>query len=225
VQSNLIFGNSSDNQGGGFARCDGMILNNTICGNSAALLGGGLYSCKGTTANCILWGNAAAESGNEIYDSTTPSFCCITDWTEGGTGNIKDPPLFADTKGEDFHLLVGSLCIDAGENSLLTAPGVDMDGNLRIARGEGWLKVDMGAYEFNSPPFVVTGIGLNEKGDGRITWSSQPNDTYTVWTCVDPSTGLWVKEKKVDIPSQGTSTSWTFSIPLEGRRLYRLRMK
>ena len=70
-----------------------------------------------------------------------------THWTTGGAGygNIDADPLFDSANVTDpLSLLVGSPCIDAGDDSLVTGT-TDILGNTRIQQ----VSVDMGAYETN----------------------------------------------------------------------------
>jgi hypothetical protein len=119
--------------------------------------------------NTILWGNSAIVPGNEILTchdtcSVTLDCCDFADNTLD-PNNIAGPgwvtalgtcinldPLFVNATAQDYHLQVGSPCIDAGDNSLVP-PGVttDLDGNKRIFN----TTVDMGAYEYGSSPPVV----------------------------------------------------------------------
>jgi hypothetical protein len=225
IQSNLIAENTSDSQGGAMARCDAVILNNTVCDNSAVGDGGGIYNTIGTVVNCIVWGNVASGSGSQVYDAGTISFSCVQGWTGGGAGNIGDSPAFRNPKGGDFHLLAGSPCIDAGDSSVLTSPALDMDGNLRIALGEQSLVVDMGAYEYGAQTFGITRVGIEENDVLRLTWNSQPNDTYTLWTCTDLLSGEWLIEKKLTIPSEGGTTSWSLPVPFGALRLYKIGIR
>ena len=213
MQSNLILSNSADDQAGGFARCDGSIINNTIYGNTAGLNGGGIYNCMGTIANCIFWANNAVGTGDQIDTASTPSFSCIQLWTGGGSGNITTPPAFRDVRGGDYRLDATSPCVDAGDNMSLGSFGLDLDGNLRIAFGSKSLTVDMGAYEHNAAPFVVTAITVVDAESVVLTWNSQPRARYMVWLCDDPSSGTWIKARKSSIPSQGESTSFTLDAP------------
>ncbi len=96
IQNNIISNNKfgglvSRTKGGGLGNCNGTIRNNTIFGNSAGS-GGGLGNCTGTITNCIIWQNTAS-AGAQIYASSTPSYCCVQDWSGGTTGNISDNPL------------------------------------------------------------------------------------------------------------------------------------
>ena len=60
-----------------------------------------------------------------------------------GIGNIDADPLFVDQANEDYHLSLGSPCINGGSNYAPDLPAVDLEGNPRIQHGA----VDMGAYE------------------------------------------------------------------------------
>jgi len=232
IRSNVIAYNSADTTAGGMARCDGFLLNNTIYGNSAGLHGGGLYRCLGGIVNCIIWANRATGLGDQLHESSSPSFSCIEEWVGGGTENTDADPLFLAPEGGDFRLTAGSPCIDTGGEPLLS-PGLDLDGKLRIVFGERALQVDMGAYEYNSEPFAVSQVALVRSvplaGVGseslRLTWKSQPNDTYTLWTCEDILAGTWTRVKGVRVPSQGASTSLIFSISAGRVALYEVGME
>jgi hypothetical protein len=158
IQNNIIANNSaasisspySSAGGGGMASCDGYIINNTLYANSVfgsfGAVGGNLYSCGGVIANNIIWIGG-------FYSSSTPSYCCIRDWSEGGIGNISLDPLFVDASNGDFHLLPNSPCIDMGGSVNLY---YDLDGNARPLDGDGLgagttgdgSDYDIGAYEY-----------------------------------------------------------------------------
>jgi hypothetical protein len=114
IQNNVIARNSATQNGGGLYRCDGPIQNCTIYGNSSGFRGGGLSDCKGMIWNCIIWGNWAVQ-GPQLYNSSTPNYCCIQDWIQGGEGNISSVPHFVDAANDDFHLWSWSPCLDAGD--------------------------------------------------------------------------------------------------------------
>jgi len=76
-----------------------------------------------------------------------------------GPADISEDPLFADWDGmddnpdtwedNDYHLAVGSPCIDSGEDGVAGLPDVDFEGDARIldGDGDGTPRVDMGADE------------------------------------------------------------------------------
>jgi len=151
-------GNSADY--GGAVSCyasSPTITNCTFSGNSSAQ-GGAVYCLVSspTITNSILWSNFGS-LGKEIYiyDSSSSVTLNKSDVTPDGYGGeignitenncIHSDPLFVDAANGDYHLLDGSPCRDAGDNSLVP-PEVttDLDGNPRIQNGT----VDMGAYEY-----------------------------------------------------------------------------
>ncbi|MGB2807728.1 MAG: right-handed parallel beta-helix repeat-containing protein [Sedimentisphaerales bacterium] len=178
----LFNGNRSEHNGGGmsFADCTPgpTLINCTFSSNTAGDMGGGIYMPDSGVSllNCILWGNSDI---NGIYESSqiyanepiVVNYSCIQGWTGyiGGTGNIGSDPLFVDADGIDnivgtdddnLRLLVGSPCIDAGDNSVVTVT-TDLDDNPRIMGNA----VDMGAYEA-STIYHVDGATGDNTNDG-----------------------------------------------------------
>ena len=130
---NCIFGgNRADGGDGGGLAIDGegVVADCTISGNLADSSGGGLLldSSNATVVNCIVWDNEAA-SGDQIAvvgGSPVISYCDV----EGGwpgQGNIDADPLFVDPDNADYHLSVGSPCIDAGCNWGVPVDTADLD--------------------------------------------------------------------------------------------------
>jgi hypothetical protein len=89
-------------------------------------------SSKITVQNSILWNPLVT------YETEDTPLITYSDTYSGyaGTGNINSDPLFTG----DYHLIVGSPCIEAGSSS--GAPEDDLD---EIPRGD---PPDQGAYEF-----------------------------------------------------------------------------
>jgi len=116
IRGNIIAKNFTLRRGaGGGIRCTGssgspLVGNNTIAYNYAPLGAGGIYceDSSPTILNCILWGN-----GGDLIGCTA-TYSCIEDGDEG-EGNISSYPHFVDPKGDDFHLLTWSPCIDKGD--------------------------------------------------------------------------------------------------------------
>ncbi|NLE60805.1 MAG: hypothetical protein GX616_20865, partial [Planctomycetes bacterium] len=122
--------------------------------------GGGVLCDYGdfVMANCIVWGNKAATGPSLVFGAseyqpvTTASF--INSDVEGGRegilvqglpsrfqltwgdGNIDRAPEFA--FADDYHLLSGSACLDAGTNMPPGGlPAADLEGNTRMIDGKG----------------------------------------------------------------------------------------
>jgi hypothetical protein len=94
--------------------------------------------------NCIAWGNEPFDA--DIAPENLVSHCDIGGgWP--GPGNIDAEPLFLQPAQDDFRLVEGSPCADAGDSDAVP-PDIttDIDGNPRIIGGA----VDMGAYEGES---------------------------------------------------------------------------
>ena len=122
---------------------------------------GGALFCDSSQVltNSILWDNMPDQLNG--HDCSNVSYCDMQDGTCGGlNGNFSADPLFADPNGpdgdpdtwedNDYHLLPGSLCIDAGNTSVVTEAN-DLDGLTRIVDGDcdSTATVDMGAYELD----------------------------------------------------------------------------
>ena len=188
--TNCIFDRNSATDGGG-----GGILNNgfsptmtncTFSGNNANH-GGGIFNyptSSTTITNCILWGNTAITNGPQIYDYSgsypTVTYCDIDqDGYAGSNGNIRQAPRFMDPANGDIHLLVGSPCIDTGDDNAPELPATDFEGDSRVLDGDtdGTATVDMGADEFGS--FI----------EGTVTFAGVPCRPGTASRGVPPCNG------------------------------------
>jgi hypothetical protein len=138
--SSLLAGNTASSQGGGVDL--GIFNNCTLTGNTSSNAGGGAISA--TLRNSLVYFNMALTSTN--FDASSQlTNCCTFPPPAIGAGNITNAPLFVNQGAGDFHLLSTSPCVNAGNNSYVTA-ATDLDGNPRIVGGT----VDIGAYEFQS---------------------------------------------------------------------------
>jgi hypothetical protein len=143
----------------------------TVTGNSGA----GVQRAgtgAATISASILYGNTGGDLVNlpcaSVSYSDTASPSCA-----GQNGNLSAPPLL----GTDFHLLVGSPCLDGGLNPAVYTgqPLTDFDGNLRLRDydGNGLAQSDCGVFEASNPtlaPGEVT--GLRWLNSTTLTWDA-----------------------------------------------------
>ena len=154
ITNNVIAENSG--QGGGIS-CDHSsptIINNTITRNDFW----GLESWQSLpiVINTIIWNN----TGSAISGSATVTYSDVQGgWP--GVGNIDADPMFVEPYG-DYHLQVGSPCIDTG--TPLGAPPDDIEGNPRDDFP------DMGAYEYLSTTGCINGLVADRAGH-PIKWA------------------------------------------------------
>jgi hypothetical protein len=162
----VVVGNSARTSGGGTYNA-GSMKNCTIIGNSAQSFGGGAYGSGSITyQNCIIYYNTA-RLGVPLTNVFAPPLyvfnCCLTPRI---SGNITNPPAFVDLSGGNYHLQIGSPCINTGTN-IDVSWSTDMDGNPRFVGG----MVDIGAYE-NQNTNLVHYVSLS---------SMNPVPPYTNW--------------------------------------------
>lgn len=100
-------------------------------------------------------------SHNDVYGNTT-NFTNVAD-PVGTNGNISTDPQFTGRPG-DLHLLVGSPCINAGDDLVVTGGQTDVDGRPRTVGAH----VDIGAFEYGAIRYVAT--SGNDSNDGS-SWS------------------------------------------------------
>jgi parallel beta-helix repeat protein len=150
------------------------LINCTLMANSAQS-GGGAY--VSTLTNCIVFYNSAATNSNCQAGWTIN--CCTTPRPASGTGNITNVPLFVDQAGGSLRLEPTSPCINAGNNSCVTA-STDLDGNPRIVGGT----VDIGAYEYQGSGSVISYAWLQQYGlatDGSADHTDADLDGMNNW--------------------------------------------
>jgi PKD repeat protein len=142
----LIAGNSALHGGGVDTYSTSVIQNCTITRNRAAWWGGGVRSGPDATFdNCIILDNSAPEQENFVDGplrflncSTSPDLASVN-----ASNTVFGDPEFNEPASNDYHLLPGSACVDAGGNRAWMGSSIDLDGHARILHGT----VDIGAYE------------------------------------------------------------------------------
>ena len=164
-----LIASNSNNLGDEGAR---YLINNTITGNVDGNVwpycdGALLYKRADSVYhlyNNIIWGNAETSSDYDVYFHNPSVSGTLNIYNNDysylyhdGTGtvnfggNLNANPVFAG--GGDYHLTLGSPCIDTGINAAPALPPKDKDGKPRIIDGDGnhTKVVDMGAYEYGDP--------------------------------------------------------------------------
>jgi len=180
------------------------IANCTITGNDA-LYGGGVHCVAASPmiANTIVAFNSSGintvGSGtpvlrhNCVYGNTSSNYYGLIDPT-GTDDNISADPKLAGPAFGNVHLQPDSPCRDAGDNSLVQADWLDIDGQARIQGSH----VDIGADESDGTawpagPYAV--IRVAPEGDDANDGSSWELAKRTVQAGIDAATGgeVWVK--------------------------------
>lgn len=148
----ILSGNYATYSGGGVNSSfssSPIFTNCTLCGNSAYYDGGGVYCSSQASPsfiNCILWANTPEQIFLSYGSSAQVTYSDVQDgWP--GTGNINVDPLFVDAEVGDYHILVGSPCIDAGD------PDSPLDPDSTIA--------DIGAFYYDQLEIVVEPLNLD----------------------------------------------------------------
>ena len=127
-----------------------LFLNNTVVDNDSVGECGGI-SCYsnlsgGTIVNSILWNNSGRQAAGDLEISHS----VVQDgWAWGETNQTTDPGLAFE---DDWHLTLGSICIDAGVSDLpVELPDYDLEGNARVLNGDQnpAAAVDIGALEYD----------------------------------------------------------------------------
>lgn len=127
IKYNLFVGNTGKAIDANNSWAD--VYNNTFVNNSPGVHSIGFYQPSPYMWNNIYWNN-----GDDLSGTAAATYSCIQNG-DPGTGNISSDPLFVDADNGEYHLQVGSPCIDAGD----TASPEDPDET----------RADIGAFYFD----------------------------------------------------------------------------
>jgi hypothetical protein len=154
--------------------------------------------------NSVLWGGDSVQSDFGETNFTI-GFCNISEpWP--GTANIMSQPLFVDTANHDYHLQIGSPCIDAGN----PASPLDPDGS----------RVDLGCFTFELPVPLLSAPRWLPNGHFALQLSAYSNRNYEVQYSTNAITwGTLTTVSHLEDPEIITDSS-----PDGPMRLYRARL-
>ncbi|WP_197998912.1 choice-of-anchor Q domain-containing protein [Gimesia aquarii] len=196
-----LSGNSSSILGGGLYSISTLpltIINTTIVLNSATSKGGGIYShlVTPTITNSIVAGNTAGLD-SQIFGNFANNTSIIQHNIEG----LLDPVLSNNGGLTQTHaLLIGSLAINAGDNSAAILAGLNND-----QRGTGFDRIidgtiDIGAYEVQTPFTQIDLRVVKSKTSTQSNGESSALPENLGW--LDEWSGYWL-EIWINKPSTG----------------------
>jgi hypothetical protein len=156
IRNCLLYGNWARQVGGGGYVAGGAWQNCVVIGNSSDSTNGGLFFTSGSATNTIVYNNFSPVTAN-IGGSWAGrvAYSCAPELIAGTSSNISASPSFANNgtgtgtgAGStylpgDYHLGVGSPCLDAGITQAWMATERDFEAQLRLS-GDS---VDLGIYE------------------------------------------------------------------------------
>ena len=176
LQNVLISGNQADAGAGIYNNGSSPVLTNvTIVGNQANL-GGGIYNINSSSPllqNTVVFGNSTGVINNLPADIPTYKNSLVQGASATGlipfSGTATDlfvqPLTPALAVGGDYKSKSGSILVNAGDNTLFTnldANTKDLAGNIRLKGAN----IDLGAYELQSQPQVISPIATITKTYG-----------------------------------------------------------
>ena len=167
-------------------------IDNSASYGTAMTIGG----AGASLTNCIFWGNGTDQISLLDINQTGGSLSVLHCDIEGGQasisaaamsqlqwneGNITADPLFQGSGDHPYSLTASSPCIDAGipQTGDLPLPDADYAGRTRIwdGDGNGSSLIDIGPYEFGSPPVGIGSFDLNHESALRTSVYPNPSSS------------------------------------------------
>lgn len=205
IKNNVFAGNGGALGGTIYAGSSSVITNNTIVAGYGNLTAGGMNGGlvyiwgPGTFANNIVaFNNCGVWPNGSLTIKNNCMFNSVWDYYTGtspGIGDFRSDPMLICGKYGRIHLLPGSPCVNAGDDSVVLAGDTDIDGQPRSVG-----QVDIGADEFDGTswsdqPIVVrvapTG---NDVNDGSSWDKAKKTIQGAVDWLLDAGGEVWVKE-------------------------------
>lgn len=211
ISNNIISENNAKYRGGGIvldtseSTAIAKVTNNVIVGNVAANAGGCSFSMTAyaSVANNIIAFNSSGIAGLErdnalhnncVYNPNGANYTYLSP----GSDDISVDPLFVDRANGNYHLSIGSPCINAGYNNDVSAGSLDMDGQARIMGSS----VDIGADEISASKLAVgtsreQANGASVSGYGAVVTAVFDDSFYVEST--NRSSGIRIEKSGHDL--------------------------
>ncbi|MEQ8686004.1 MAG: LamG-like jellyroll fold domain-containing protein, partial [Imperialibacter sp.] len=242
---NLFAGNFAYDYGGAIvvdALSTSILVNSTVADNASNDGPGALNFFSGATIqidNSIFWGNTSVAQAGSLKNfndggAFTIQNSIVEDWdntayaAETESNIYLTDPLFINSANQDYHLLLASPAIDAGDNFVLEQPFYidifDEDQNADFLEYAPYdlgkspryynFTVDLGAFEHqgNPDPLLFSYVDVNAVGnnDGS-TWADAFTDLQSALAAAVDGSEIWVAAGTY-YPS-GDDPSVSFVIP------------
>jgi hypothetical protein len=167
--------------------------------------------------------NPVVVDHNDVLNPSGPTYTGACSAETGTNGNISADPLFTNSSSGDFHLLVGSPTIGAGDTSVVAdlasqniSLTTDLDGNPRLQNAT----IDMGPYEYLlKPDFSISATPASltvvpgQSGTSTISVTSVNGFTSSVlFSCSGLPAGTTCTFSPAAVTPSGAATSTTLTL-------------
>ena len=180
---NTIFDHNSAKLGGAmYNKGKITMINCDLVDNQADENGGGVYNETQYSKfyNSIFWGNTKNGAANQIYGSSTFKYCAVQGGFSGtniiNLSNENDGsdsgnyPRFENPDAGNYAIDELSVCVNAGDNSIMGITGPDYLGNQRIVHDI----IDLGAIEYQYD------LSIDDMDENSIVMFPNPFDNQLV---------------------------------------------